>query len=335
LADKFFSKCGLVITILPLVAALFLLAGCLEKSSDISKAVPEAQTNSAVLYPSGLQVDFDSDVSSSLFRVKGAITPLGNGSFPYLLLNATLREDGVELKSTKYLMIDVKSGDDRGFEIAKNMFIPRGNYSCTLEISGPAGVLACENRGCKVMEPWTELSSPPSEMPGEVRPSEAVFEKSNSMPEESDRSRWGSEGEEVVFKLENGAERSLSRTEEETAQTEDQGSESPESGSRVSQLHVPEERNVSPDHVGSLAKKAAGTQVEKKYGGTNADGGRVDANAGTKNIGEKFVGSSSSKKYHTLDCRYAQKIKPENRIYFSSEEDARSQGYLPCKVCIP
>jgi len=49
----------------------------------------------------------------------------------------------------------------------------------------------------------------------------------------------------------------------------------------------------------------------------------------------RFVGSSTSKKYHRPDCRYALKIKPENLIYFQSEEDAKGQGYLPCKSCNP
>jgi methylphosphotriester-DNA--protein-cysteine methyltransferase len=47
------------------------------------------------------------------------------------------------------------------------------------------------------------------------------------------------------------------------------------------------------------------------------------------------MGSITSKKYHRLDCRYALKIKPENCIYFQSNEDAEGQGYLPCKVCNP
>ena len=48
-----------------------------------------------------------------------------------------------------------------------------------------------------------------------------------------------------------------------------------------------------------------------------------------------LVGSSTSKKYHLSDCRYALKIKPENRIDFQSPEDAKRQGYLPCKSCNP
>jgi hypothetical protein len=48
-----------------------------------------------------------------------------------------------------------------------------------------------------------------------------------------------------------------------------------------------------------------------------------------------LVGSISSRKYHLPDCRYAQKIKPENLVTFSSSEEAEREGYLPCKVCNP
>jgi len=50
---------------------------------------------------------------------------------------------------------------------------------------------------------------------------------------------------------------------------------------------------------------------------------------------EKFVGSINSNKYHYPDCKWAKKIKPENKIWFSSPEDAQSKGYVPCKVCKP
>ena len=54
-----------------------------------------------------------------------------------------------------------------------------------------------------------------------------------------------------------------------------------------------------------------------------------------KNDGKKFVGSAKSNKYHYPDCRWAGKINPENEIWFSSSEDARSKGYVACGVCHP
>ena len=55
----------------------------------------------------------------------------------------------------------------------------------------------------------------------------------------------------------------------------------------------------------------------------------------TESSGKVFVGSINSNKYHYPDCTWAKKIHPENEIWFSSSEDARSHGYVPCKVCNP
>lgn len=48
-----------------------------------------------------------------------------------------------------------------------------------------------------------------------------------------------------------------------------------------------------------------------------------------------FVGSIKSDKYHYPSCKWAEKIKPENEMWFSSSQDARNQGYVACKVCNP
>jgi len=48
-----------------------------------------------------------------------------------------------------------------------------------------------------------------------------------------------------------------------------------------------------------------------------------------------FVGSSMSNKYHYPECRWAEKIAPENEVWFDSPQDAKSKGYLPCGVCHP
>ncbi len=50
---------------------------------------------------------------------------------------------------------------------------------------------------------------------------------------------------------------------------------------------------------------------------------------------QQFVGSINSNKYHYPSCRWAQRIYPENEIWFSNPQDARAGGYVPCKVCAP
>jgi micrococcal nuclease len=48
-----------------------------------------------------------------------------------------------------------------------------------------------------------------------------------------------------------------------------------------------------------------------------------------------FIGSSESNKYHCPSCQWALKISQANEIRFTSSQDARNQGYVPCKVCCP
>ncbi|MEM2098113.1 MAG: Ada metal-binding domain-containing protein, partial [Methanothrix sp.] len=50
---------------------------------------------------------------------------------------------------------------------------------------------------------------------------------------------------------------------------------------------------------------------------------------------KQYVGSTTSRKYHLPECRYAKKIKPEHVVIFSSKEEAESRGYEPCRVCNP
>jgi len=46
-----------------------------------------------------------------------------------------------------------------------------------------------------------------------------------------------------------------------------------------------------------------------------------------------FLGSELSDKYHSHNCRAAQKILPENEIWFSSEGEAQAAGYSRCGIC--
>lgn len=49
----------------------------------------------------------------------------------------------------------------------------------------------------------------------------------------------------------------------------------------------------------------------------------------------EFVGSINSNKYHYLSCEWVNRIYPENKIWFSSPEEAQEAGYVPCKACCP
>ena len=141
---KFFSKCGIPLILFPLILALFCMMGCLEKSPELSvtpSAMPQDQPENQ-----RVQMDFDAELRSDLFSVRGNIMLPGNSSLAYLMLNATLCQGEREQFNTKYLLMQIEPNRDYNFEITKNVKIPAGEYDCTLEAKGPQGVLAGESR---------------------------------------------------------------------------------------------------------------------------------------------------------------------------------------------
>lgn len=46
-----------------------------------------------------------------------------------------------------------------------------------------------------------------------------------------------------------------------------------------------------------------------------------------------LIGSKNSDKYHYIWCEGAKKISEQNKIYFSSKEEAEKAGYKPAKNC--
>ncbi|MFO7807464.1 MAG: hypothetical protein R6V40_03525 [Candidatus Moraniibacteriota bacterium] len=58
-----------------------------------------------------------------------------------------------------------------------------------------------------------------------------------------------------------------------------------------------------------------------------------NANKKQENKECQLVGSKNSDKYHSSTCTWAEKIKPGNRVCFSSEEEAKNQGYQPAGCC--
>lgn len=123
-----------------------------------------------------LQMDFDSELQSDLFCVRGNIMLPGNCSLAYLLLNATLCQGSIVQFSTKYLLMDLKPEEDHSFEIAKNVKIPAGEYDCILEAKGPQGLLAIERRKVSLLSeqqpvfdpfPWPVDMDPDSKISGQ------------------------------------------------------------------------------------------------------------------------------------------------------------------------
>jgi hypothetical protein len=49
----------------------------------------------------------------------------------------------------------------------------------------------------------------------------------------------------------------------------------------------------------------------------------------------QYVGDSSYKYYHRLNCKNAQLIPQDQKVFFASSDDAFAKGYIPCKICKP
>lgn len=47
-----------------------------------------------------------------------------------------------------------------------------------------------------------------------------------------------------------------------------------------------------------------------------------------------FGGNEKLKIYGTLQCKSGKRLKRENRIFFSSENEAIKNGYRPCRHCM-
>lgn len=49
----------------------------------------------------------------------------------------------------------------------------------------------------------------------------------------------------------------------------------------------------------------------------------------------KYIASRKSDVFHYATCGYAKKIKPENRVFYNTREEAIADGKRPCMVCKP
>lgn len=47
-----------------------------------------------------------------------------------------------------------------------------------------------------------------------------------------------------------------------------------------------------------------------------------------------YGGNAKLKIYGTLHCKSGKRIKKENRVFFTSEEEALKEGYRPCGHCL-
>ena len=61
----------------------------------------------------------------------------------------------------------------------------------------------------------------------------------------------------------------------------------------------------------------------------------MDNGTGTVQVKRFYVGCAFTKTYHYPDCRWAKNIPLGSQVWFSSAEEARANGYVPCGTCNP
>jgi len=300
--------------IFKILFALFIaslcMSGCLEKATGPMQERASEPNDQLPGYR--LQMDYDVELSSDLFRLQGDLLLPGAANLGYILLNASLQKEESPIFSTKYLLMQVEPNREYGFEICRSCRLESGEYDCILKAEAPQGIIAEEVRKVR-------LEGSGDRLEGWSQAEETAFWR---MIEEYEREGDEREGDESVE-----AESEEIEGEENKNDEEMEGEAAGDEGGLQEGVGGGDDAKV--DDAGKPSYSESSSIA--LFSGYRAR----DDEDGISSREESLVGSKSSRKYHRPDCRFAQKIKPENLISFSGVEDARREGYLPCKVCNP
>jgi len=288
-------------------------------SGQVNDEIPLSPSLSAIL-------EFNSSVSSSLFRTWGSLTLLGGSTLQYLILNATLWDEDRLVENTRYMMMDLEPGKSRDFDIREICTLsPERGYSSLLEVEVPEGLFCPERRDCIVAEDRPDVVVPGSgrypsryfysrDAAPEIKSMDttplsrtaddaAISSKSTSTYQETSTYRERPAYQETSIYRERPAYQETSIYRERPAYQE---------------TSIYQER---PAYQGTSSYKEEPTSSELRD--SFEDGEYL------------YIGSKNSDKYHLPDCTSAKKIKKENRVYFRDVWEAREAGYSPCKACNP
>ncbi len=300
--------------IFKILFALFIaslcMSGCLEKATGPMQERASEPNDQLPGYR--LQMDYDVELSSDLFRLQGDLLLPGAANLGYILLNASLQKEESPIFSTKYLLMQVEPNREYGFEICRSCRLESGEYDCILKAEAPQGIIAEEVRKVR-------LEGSGDRLEGWSQAEETAFWRMIEEYEREGDEREGDESVEAESEEIEGEENKNDEEMEGEAAGDEGGLQEGAGGGDAAK--VDDAGKPSYSESSSIAL----------FSGYRAR----DDEDGISSREESLVGSKSSRKYHRPDCRFAQKIKPENLISFSGVEDARREGYLPCKVCNP
>lgn len=88
-------------------------------------------------------------------------------------------------------------------------------------------------------------------------------------------------------------------------------------------------RGLKIEYTGTDSAQNSQFELNPNQSGKIEDNGNISDNNSQKN----FFASSRGSKYYTLSCAAGKTIKPENRIYFTTGEEAEAAGYTLSSTC--
>jgi len=102
---------------------------------------------------------------------------------------------------------------------------------------------------------------------------------------------------------------------------------------RLSVVNNTNSNNINKGGVVVLSQNEGIQNATSRTFSTTTDIGQGDnSNLGTSSEGA-FVASRSGKKYYPSSCGSANRIKPENRVYFNTPSEAEARGLTRSETC--
>jgi hypothetical protein len=102
---------------------------------------------------------------------------------------------------------------------------------------------------------------------------------------------------------------------------------SKDNGSEGVKIDYPSQNNVEEANVVSAVPDVGILQSRSPTSGT------IPTSTTNSSSGKNFFASSKGKKYYTTSCSAGKTIKQENRVYFTTGEEAEAAGYTLSSAC--
>ncbi len=77
------------------------------------------------------------------------------------------------------------------------------------------------------------------------------------------------------------------------------------------------------------------THVGSSHSSSSSSSQPTSAESTSSSDSASYVGNANTGKFHDASCNSVSKMAEGNKVFFSSRNDAVSQGYVPCKICNP